>query len=63
LDNEFCRLPPLTKKLPNEIEMNHRERVKKYLLACDEQRFTDIAQIIDPGEGIQLGFFNLYNEV
>jgi hypothetical protein len=27
LDNEFCRLPPLTKKLPSEQETNHRERV------------------------------------
>lgn len=63
LANEFCRLPPLTKKLPNELEKSHRERVEKYLLACDEQRFTEIAQIIDPGDEIQMGFFNLYNEV
>ena len=27
LNNEFCRLPPLTKKLPSEVETVHRERV------------------------------------
>ena len=43
LNNEFSRLPPLCKKLPNELECKHRERVGKYLLACDEQRFSNIA--------------------
>jgi hypothetical protein len=53
----------MVKKLTNEQEKCHRERVQNYLLACDEVRFTKIAEIIDPSEEIQLGFFNLYNEV
>ena len=46
--NEKYALPPLLKKLTGETEQNHEERVRKYLLACDDQRFSDVANIIDP---------------
>ena len=56
-------LPSLLKKLAGESESNHEERVRKYLLACDDQRFSDVANLIDPQNQFQLGFFNLYNEI
>lgn len=61
--NEKYALPPLLKKLAGETESNHEERVRKYLLACDDQRFSDVANLIDPQNEFQLGFFNLYNEI
>ena len=46
--NERYGLPSLLKKLAGETESNHEERVRKYLLACDDQRFSDVANLIDP---------------
>ena len=51
------------KKFPNENESSHKERVQKYLLACDEKHFTELAHLIDPSDENQTGFFNLYNDV
>jgi hypothetical protein len=41
-------LPRLLMKLAGESELVHQERVKRYMLACDDQRFSEIANIIDP---------------
>ena len=41
-------LPLLLKKLAGESEYTHQERVKRYMLACDDQKFSDIANLIDP---------------
>ena len=55
-------LPMILKKLAGETELTHQERVKRYMLACDDQKFSDMANIIDPENQFQIGFFNLYNE-
>jgi hypothetical protein len=41
-------LPKMLKKLAGESEICHQERVKKYLLACDDTTFCGIANMIDP---------------
>lgn len=56
-------LPQLLKKLQNETCEKNEERVKRYLLVCDDTNFVNIANIIDPSKEIQMGFFNMYNEV
>jgi hypothetical protein len=33
------------------------------MLACDDQKFSEMANLIDPENQFQIGFFNLYNEV
>jgi len=34
-----------------------------YLLACPDTKFSEIAEIINPENVFQIGFFNLYSEV
>lgn len=41
-------LPMMLKKLAGESEIVHQERVKKFLLACDDQKFSDISNLINP---------------
>ena len=41
-------LPKILKKLAGESEICHQERVKKYLLACDDTTFCQYANMIDP---------------
>ena len=41
-------LPLMLKKMSGESEHDHQERVKRFLIACDDQRFTDIAFLINP---------------
>ena len=53
----------ILKKLAGESEQNHIERVRRYLLATDDKKFLDIANLIDPENQFQVGFFELYNEV
>ena len=55
-------LPKILKKLAGESELVHQERVKKYLIACDDTTFSGIANMIDPENQFQMGFFNLYND-
>ena len=43
---KYC-LPPICRKLASETEFTHQERVKRYLLACDDCRFSDIGHIIN----------------
>tara|TARA_B110000305_G_C18872262_1_gene373711 strand:- start:30 stop:335 length:306 start_codon:yes stop_codon:yes gene_type:complete len=43
---KYC-LPPICRKLAGETEFTHQERVKRYLLACDDSRFSDIGHIIN----------------
>lgn len=57
------KLPLLLKKLSNEGEIQHREKVKMYLLACSDSTFTEHAYLIDPENQFQMGFYNLYTEV
>jgi hypothetical protein len=46
--HEKYALPPLLKKLQGETEKSHEDRIRKYLLVCDDQRFSDVANVIDP---------------
>lgn len=46
--NEKFKLPFILKKLPNESEIQHQERVNKFLIACDSQTFTEIGFLINP---------------
>ena len=55
-------LPLLLKKIAGESELNHKQRVKMYLLACPDTKFADIAELINPENVFQQGFFHLYNE-
>ena len=53
VDPEFfthptCPLPLILKKLSGESEFTHQERVKSYMLACDDHKFSDMANLIDP---------------
>lgn len=57
------KLPLMLKKLSHESEISHREKVKKYLLACPDTMFTEYAHLINPESQFQMGFYNLYNEV
>ena len=57
------KLPLILKKLATENEYQHREKVRMYLMACDDVTFTNISYIIDPENQFQLGFYNLYTEV
>ena len=56
------RLPIILKKMAGEDEDNHRDRVRMYMLACPDNKFSDIADLIDPQNDYHTGFFNLYNE-
>lgn len=56
-------LPLMLKKMSGESEHDHQERVKRFLIACDDQRFTDIAFLINPENQFQQGFYKLYSEV
>ena len=41
-------LPIMLKKMAGETEIVHQERVRKFLLACDDQKFSDISNLINP---------------
>jgi len=56
-------LPLMIKKISGESEYDHQERVRRFLMACDDQRFTDIAFLINPENQFQQGFYKLYTEV
>jgi len=47
IHKERC-LPLILKKLAGESEPDHIERVRRYLLAADDKKFLDIANLIDP---------------
>lgn len=57
------QLPLILKKLAGETEFNYRQRVKMFLLACSDDYFTNIANLINPENIFQQGFFELYTEV
>ena len=61
--NERFALPLMMKRISGESESDHQERVKRFLIACDDQRFTDIAFLINPENQFQQGFYKLYTEV
>lgn len=61
--HERYALPLMIKKISGESEFDHLERVKRFLMACDDQRFTDIAFLINPENQFQQGFYKLYTEV
>jgi len=61
--NDICKLPLILNKIAGESEATHQERVKMYLLACPDTKFSEIAEIINPENVFHQGFFNLYNEV
>jgi|DEB0MinimDraft_12_1074336.scaffolds.fasta_scaffold149251_1 hypothetical protein len=46
--NDTCKLPSMLRKMAGELETMHEHRVKMYLLACPDTKFSDIAEIIDP---------------
>ena len=46
--NSTLPMPKILKKLTNESVEKHEERVKMYLLACPDTKFSEIAEIIDP---------------
>ena len=47
----------MLKKMGNECVEDHEKRVKMYLLACPDTKFSDFADIIDPSKVQQEGFF------
>ena len=49
-ENKKVNFPPMYKKFHHENESTHRGRVAKYLLACDEQKFTELAHLIDTSD-------------
>ena len=55
-------LPKLWKKLSFESEEEHYQRVKNMLITANDDKFSDISNLIDPTEPQQLEFFNLYNK-
>jgi hypothetical protein len=60
--NAKYSLPIILKKIAGESESNHRDRVRMFLLACPDTKFSDIAEIINPDNVFHNGFFALYNE-
>ena len=52
----------MLKRMGNEDEETHKNRVKMYLLACPDTKFSNIADIIDPSKVQHEGFFMVYNE-
>lgn len=61
-NNAKCKMPPILNRMAGESEQSHRNRVRLYLLGCNQTRFTDIADIINPQNQFHRGFFTLYNE-
>ena len=58
-----CSLPRMLKKMAREDTEQHVHRVRTYLLACPDDKFTNLADHIDPDDVHQVGFFDLYTEV
>jgi hypothetical protein len=51
------KLPLILKRMACEAEDSHRQRVKMYLQACPDTKFTDFADLIDPQNVYHNGFF------
>jgi len=61
-DGNF-RLPKMLKQLVREGEATYEARVKNYLLCTSDDQFAQIGSLIDPNNGQETVFFELYNEV
>ena len=56
-------LPKMMKRLRSETDVIYEVRITNYLLNMDDKQFMKVAELIDPEEGAQFAFFELYNEI
>ena len=56
------KLPPILNRDAKESETKHRQRVRSFLLAFPDCKFTEIAPLIDPNNAAHHGFQELYEE-
>merc|ERR1712022_17802 len=61
--NPSYALPKYLKRSEKEMDHEHLERTKQYMISCDKTTFSNVANLVDPTDERQQRFFILYKDV